>query len=528
MIKLLKANPEEIAESFSKGDITIAVVGTGHVGLPLAVLLAEEGAEVIGSVLTQEEANRINQGQAHMVEFDVSSLLQAGAKRLDVLCPSCGISLIQLDKEEFCPYCGRQASVTQFSVNLSDNIASAYQRIITTQHNLETLMEKALKTGKLHATVKTTDAVRRADAVLIMVGSPIDEQKVPNYVNLKKACHSVGKGLQKGQLVILKSTVSPGTTKNLVKPILESESGLEAGEDFGLAFMPETIYEGHALYNFKVLPKIVGGITERCAQAAANLFSILPAPVYIYEDTATVEVAKLFMNIYRDVNIALANELALICEKLEINATTAISAANAEQKTHLLTPGLVGGYCLPKDTYHLVHPAQVNGYRPRLITLARQINDAIPEHILDLVNDAFQEMGTPLKGARIAVLGLGFKANSGDLRSTPAEPIIRSLFEKGASPIAHDSFVELDDVKHLLPELTCSRNLEKTIRNAVCTLIVTDHLEYRRLTADYLQRLMAKPCAIVDARHIINPRQIPSDVTFRSFGKPIKHSLKTG
>jgi UDP-N-acetyl-D-mannosaminuronic acid dehydrogenase len=355
---------------------------------------------------------------------------------------------------------------------------------------------------------------------LITVGSPIDERKIPNYANLKKACHSVGKGLQKGQLIILKSTVSPGTTKTLVKPILERESGLDAGDDFGLAFMPETIYEGHALYNFKVLPRIVGGITERCAQAAANLFSIFPAPVSIYEDTATVETAKLFMNIYRDVNIALVNELAMICEKLGITVTTAINAANVEQKTHLLTPGLVGGYCLPKDTYHLVHPAQHARANARLITLARQINDAIPEHILDLVDEVFQEMGMSIKGSRIAVLGLGFKANSGDLRSTPVEPIVRTLFDEGASPIAHDPFVELEDVKRILPGLTCTRSLEKAIRTAVCTLIVTDHLEYRGLTADYLQSLMAKPCAIVDARHIIDPKGVSSNVAFRSFGKP--------
>jgi len=412
------------------------------------------------------------------------------------------------------------ASITKFGVHLEDVVTTSHERIVKSRQSLEDLLKKVLETGRFYATPQTTGAVQQSDVILQTVGTPVNEKNVPDYTDLENSSHAVGKGLQKGSLVILKSTVSPGTTENFVKPILESESKLKAGRDFGLAFMPETIKEGHALYEFRTLPRVVGGITRRCANAAASVFSVFPAPVSVYENPSVVEAAKLFMNIYRDVNIALANELALTCEKLGVNVIRAINAANIDPKTHLLTPGLVGGYCLPKDTYHLSYPAEKAGYLPRLIKSARQLNNAMPSHILELVDEAFKEMNAPTRGAQVGVLGLGFKANSGDLRNTPAEPIVKGLFKRGALVAAQDPFAEYEEVGRIMPNLVCRRSIEEAIRGAVCTVIVTDHLEYRRLTAGYLKALMTVPCAIVDARHIIDPIEAAtSGVVFRGLGK---------
>jgi len=521
MVKVLDLSREETKSMMREGKVTICVVGLGYVGLPLAVLFASEGARVIGCVRTEKSAEKINSGITSVVEHDVSTILRAGASMSDYSCPNCGVHLFHLEKETFCPSCGRLASITNFGVHLQDTVATAHEKIVKARQSIDQLLKNAIKAEKFYANTQTTESVRQSDVVLITVGTPVDENHNPDYSDLRSACENVGKGLKEETLVILKSTVSPGTTQNLVKPILEDFSGLKAGDDFGLAFIPETIKEGHALYEFRTLPRIVGGTTKRCANTAANVFSVFPAPIYIYNDTTTVEAAKLFMNIYRDVNIALVNELALICEKLGLNVIQAINAANIDPKTHLLTPGLVGGYCLPKDTYQLSYPSKKAGFSPLLITVARLLNDKMPKHILDLVDEAFKDIKIPLGGARVAILGVSFKANSGDLRNTPAEQIIRELESRGAVLVAHDPFVQFDQAAKMLPRVTFTRNIEEALKGASCTLIITDHLEYRGIDASYLKKLMSTPCAIVDARHTIDPAEAnAAGIVYRGLGRP--------
>ena len=527
MIKILDLPKEEVTKAIQEGKATVCIVGLGHIGLPLAVLFASKGAQVIGCVRTEKSARKINKGETKIIEHDVSTLLREGASILEASCPNCGVRLFQLHEETFCPSCGRIGLITKFGVHLQDNTAIAHERVVRARQSLDELLRNAIKTGRFHATTRTIESVQRSDVILITVGTPINKRNIPDFTDLQNAGHNVGKGVEKDTLVILKSTVSPGTTENLIKPILEDASGLKAGEDFGLAFMPETIKEGHALYEFRTLPRIVAGIKKRCATAAANVFSVFPAPIYVYDKVSIVEAAKLFMNIYRDVNIALVNELALTCEKIGIDVVQAINAANIDPKTHLLTPGLVGGYCLPKDTYHLAHPSEKAGYSPRLITLARQLNDDMPYHVLELIDDVFKEIDVPLKDARIAVLGLAFKANSGDLRNTSSEPVIKDLIKRGAIIAAQDPFVQFDEVSKILPEITFTRKIKESVKGALCTVIVTDHLEYRGLTASYLKKLMSSPCAIVDARHIIDPNEaIAIGVVFRGLGKPRRTETK--
>jgi nucleotide sugar dehydrogenase len=521
MVKVLDLSGEETTKMTREGKVTICVVGLGYVGLPLAVLFASEGAQVIGCVRTEKSAQKINKGETKVVEHDVSALLSEGASMVEASCPNCGVRLFRLQKETFCPSCGRLASLTKFGVQLQGNTAVAHERVVKSRQSLDDMLKITTKAGKFHANTQTIRSVQQSDVTLITVGTPIDKRDIPDYRDLRNACQNVGRGLAKGTLVILKSTVSPGTTETLLKPILEQKSGLKAGRDFGLAFMPETIKEGHALYEFRTLPRIVGGISKRCATAAANVFSIFPAPIYVYDNPSIVEAAKLFMNIYRDVNIALANELALTCEKLGINVIQAINAANIDPKTHLLTPGLVGGYCLPKDTYQLAYPSKKAGYFPRLITLARQVNNSMPWHILELIEEAFEEMDLPLKSSRTAILGLSFKANSGDLRNTPVQLIVNELNKRGAVLTAQDPFVQFEEASEIFPRVSFSRDIEEAIKGTACTVLATDHFEYRGLTASYLKKLMSSPCAIVDARHIIDPNEaLATGTIFRGLGKP--------
>lgn len=523
-MRILNSAREETIKAVRSGEVSICVVGLGHIGLPLAVLIAGEGGRVVGCDKTEDYVDRINRGETSFLDYDASALLKAGAEMVDDSCPSCGVRLFRMGDEVFCPYCGRLAILTGLGVHLENKVATSHLLITEKSQSLEGQLRKALDAG-FHATTGTTDAVRGSDVVIITVGTPIDENNVPDYTGLREVSHDIARGLQEDVLVIVKSTVSPGTTENLVKPILESESGLVAGRDFGLSFMPETVYEGQTLQDLRTLPRIVGGITERCAQAAANFFSIFPAPVHVYDSPSVVEAAKLFMNVYRDTNIALVNELAMICERLDVDVTTAINAANVERKTHLLMPGLVGGYCLPKDSYYLAYPAGKAGYSPRLIMVARELNRVMPDHMLRLLDDAFEEMGVSVVGEKVAVLGLGFKANNGSLRSTQAVPIVRGLEERGAFVVAYDPFVSLDEVAQVLPGLRCMGRVEEALDGARCAVIVTDHSLFRRLSVEYMRKLMREPCAIIDARHIISQREAVSEgVVFRGLGNPVLHT----
>ena len=520
MVKVLDLPKANVVKAIKRWKVTVAVVGLGYVGLPLATLFAEEGAQVIGCDINPEVIRLVKAGRAQIVEHDVSWLLQEGAKALDNTCPNCGVRLFRFKNEAFCPSCGRLAFITEYGIRLSDEVAKAHKMLVKRRISLEKLIKKVTKEGRLRATTDVTSAAKEADVILICVGTPLKPDKTPDNTALISSCNSVGKGLKKGDLVILKSTVSPGTTEDVAKPILERESGLKAGVDFGLAHVPERIKEGHAIFEFRTIPRIAGGIDHRSAEVAASVFSVFPAPVHIFDSPRTTEASKLFENIYRDVNIALVNELALICEKTGVNARAAISAANTDPKTHLLTPGPgVGGYCLPKDSYYLIYPSISAGYTPRLIPLARQVNDEMPEHVVELVKDAFTEMEIPVRNAGIAILGLSFKGNSGDLRNTPAVPIIRRLLELGGDLVAHDPFANFDEIRKFFPDLNCTRNVEKALTGAKCAVIVTDHLEYAKMKASAMIKIMARPASLVDARHMIDPEEaLKAGFIYRGLG----------
>jgi UDP-N-acetyl-D-mannosaminuronic acid dehydrogenase len=519
-MKILTLSKEQVVNAIRAHKVSICIVGLGHIGLPLAVLMANEGGKIVGCDIDKDYIDQINRGKTGFLDYDVSDLVRMNAKMVNHSCPSCGVRLFNLESETFCPYCGRVVTLSERGVTITNRIAIAHLKIFKREQRLEERLREALSTG-FYATLKTAEEIRNADVILITVGTPIDENNIPDYTALQNASHTVGQNLQKNSLVIIKSTVSPGTTETLVQSILEAESGWKAGTDFGLAFMPETVYEGQTLHDLRELPRIVGGLTNQCAQAATNVFSIFPAPIYIFNNPSIVETAKLFMNIYRDTNIALVNELAIICEKLGIDVIQAINAANIERKTHLLVPGLVGGYCLPKDTYHLAYPAEQKGFHPNLILTARKLNKAMPGHVLRLIDDAFREMNILITNEKIAVLGLGFKANNGNLRNTQATPIIQGLQQRRAKVVAHDPFVNIEEVLQLHPDLEHVSKIEEALNKARCVVIITDHSLFRQLTVHQMQQLMLQPCAIVDARHIIDPKEAAAyKVIFRGLGKP--------
>jgi UDP-N-acetyl-D-mannosaminuronic acid dehydrogenase len=518
MVKILDKSQDNILDLLKKGQLTISVVGLGYVGLPLAVLFALEGAKVIGCDINDKLVKKISRGESPIIEHDITDFVEVGGKISNNTCPRCSVLLIELHKQVFCPHCLSLSAIKDGNVRM---LEQTYDVVGIKEIGLGDYLKKAIDTEKLKVTTDVIGAIRDTDVVLITVGTPIDDQKRPNTQPLVNACHSIGKGLAKGSLVILKSTVSPGTTENLVKPIIENESGLRAGIDFGLAHMPERVLEGLALFEFRTLTRNVGGINKKSADLAAYVFSVFPSQIHVFENPKITETAKLFENIYRDVNIALVNELAMACDNLGVDIIKAIGAACTDPKTHLLIPGPgVGGYCLPKDTYYLVAPSKEKGFNPELIVLARRINDDMHEYISKLVDDALADAGMNVKGTKIAILGLAFKRNSGDLRNTPVLPLVDFLLKRGALLTGHDPLVDIDEAKLTFTGLSILDDLDDAIKNIDCIIVVTDHNEYRRLSVKEIVQKAKYAKVIVDTRHIFDPDECKNaGLIYRGIGR---------
>jgi UDP-N-acetyl-D-mannosaminuronic acid dehydrogenase len=359
---------------------------------------------------------------------------------------------------------------------------------------------------------RVTDAyedIRDADFVLIDVQTPVENDHAPRYESLIEVSTKLAGLIRKGALVCVESTVAPGTTQNLVRPALES-SGLKAGVDFHLAFSYERVMVGRLLHNIVNYPKIVGGFTPECGRSAVALYKrIVKGPV-VATDCLTAEVSKTVENAYRDVNIAFANEVALMCESLGVNVYDVRAlvnnlpndptSTNANPVRNMHEPGAgVGGHCLPKDSWLLKYGVDTYGAHPvesRVIIGSRLVNDAMTVHMADLVMEGLAAVGAKAPQATVTILGYAFLANSDDTRNTPAIPIIQELEKRGIGKIVvHDPFVRDEERAGIV------RGVEDALKGSDCACVVTAHDEYRRLTGKSFASLM-RHSVIVDGRNL--------------------------
>jgi UDP-N-acetyl-D-glucosamine dehydrogenase len=298
-----------------------------------------------------------------------------------------------------------------------------------------------VQAGRFAAT-SDYDRLRDADAIFICVPTPFDAMKAPNLVYIEQAAQGIAPRLRPGQLVILQSTTYPGTTEEFVLPILEG-SGLKAGHDFNLAFSPERINPGDTQFTVVNTPKVVGGLTPHCAGLARALLAQLFAHVHVVSSPRAAEMTKLLENIYRSVNIALVNELALLSERMGIDLWEVIDAAKTKPFGFMpFYPGPgVGGHCIPVDPYYLSWKAREYDFYTKFIELAAEVNQDMPYHAVDLVTEALSRQGKPLAQARVLVLGVAFKRDIDDARNSPAERIIELLLSRGAQVSYSDPYV---------------------------------------------------------------------------------------
>lgn len=385
---------------------------------------------------------------------------------------------------------------------------------------LDNLLKK-IAGRNLMATTDLDRAVQESAVIFITVGTPVDIEKGPIMKDVLDVAEGVGKSLKRGKLVILRSTIPPGTTEEIVKPKLESLSNLKCEQDFGLAFCPERLVEGRALEELATMTEIVGGVGPRSTEAAASFFEALGNPVVKVASPRVVEMAKIVDNVYRDVNIALANELALICEKLGIDIMQVRDVGNTGPRTRLLIPGAgVGGSCLNKDPVMLAYLAKQRNLSATLIETARQRNLSMPQHMIWLVKSAFLEMNKEIKESKVVVLGLSFKDETDDIRNTVAQPIVAGLQELGARVVVNDPYVKFEVAQNAFKQADVVRELHEALKGADCLIIVTDHRQYRDLRIGDIKKLLNHPAAIVDGRHIFNPEDVlDQGITYRGVGR---------
>ncbi|MBT9132644.1 MAG: UDP-N-acetyl-D-glucosamine 6-dehydrogenase [Syntrophomonadaceae bacterium] len=449
---VFQMSASQIQESLITGKIKIAVIGLGQVGLPLALHFAKEGASVIGADIDKQKVDIIKQGD----------------------CPINTNPLVEIFN---------QVQVSN-SLQVTSNIG---------------------------------EAIRNSSIHVLCVPTPLGSDKLPDLRAVIAASEAVGKGLKKGDLVILESSVYPGVTTKIVKPILEKSSRLKAGEDFGLAYCFERIDPGNSEHRLDNTPKIIGAVDEESADGASAIYGlIVKAPIIKVADCETAEMVKLVENVYRDINIAFANELALLCQKLNIDALEVLSAASTKWNFIPHVPGAgVGGMCIPVNPYYLLECARGIGFDLKLVQQAREINESMPHHIVDLVKEALARIGKPIQETKMCILGLAYKADVDDTRGTPAEGIASELEQLGARVVCYDPLVTT-----VSQSINFTSSLEEAVKDSDCIIIATDHSSFKSLDLQTIAKLAHTPLAIVDGRHVLIPREVEAlGITYVGLGR---------
>ncbi|MFC0272232.1 nucleotide sugar dehydrogenase [Metabacillus herbersteinensis] len=338
-------------------------------------------------------------------------------------------------------------------------------------------LKELVLTNKL---VATTDYARisEVDAVAICVPTPLNVYQQPDTSYVESSTREIAKYAHEGMLVVLESTTYPGTTVEIVLPELEN-TGLKCGENVFIAYSPERVDPGNKQYNTKNTPKVVGGITESCTKVAAALYrAVLEGDVHEVSSPAVAEMEKIFENTFRHINIALANEMAILCEKMGIDVWEVIDAAKTKPYGFMAFypgPGL-GGHCIPIDPFYLTYKAREYNYHTRLIELAGEINNSMPDFVVERLMHILNDDGKALRGSKVVILGVAYKKDIDDMRESPVLPILTKLYKEGADVVVVDPYVPKFKLNgEVIETHALSKEL---IEQADVVLLTTDHSNF--------------------------------------------------
>ena len=429
----------QLKENIKYKTAKICIIGLGYVGLPTAVFFAQKGFNVIGVDIDVKKVDMLNSGTSPLADL-----------------------------------------------------------------GLDEQINTLVRDQKLIATTDTKSAVLDSDIILVIVPTPVTDAKEPDLSCIKNAGEDISKSLRKNHLVVLESTTYPGTTEEVLQPILE-KSGLKAGVDFGLAYCPERYNPGDSEHTLENVARVVGAITKEWGIIARDLYqTIIKESVTQVKDIKTAEAAKMIENIQRDLNIALMNELAIIFERMDIDIMGAIEAASTKWNFGKYLPGPgVGGHCLPVDPYFLTKRAQELGFHAQVILAGRKMNDEMPGHVFELIQDGLNEIGKSVEGTRILVLGAAYKANSADLRNSPSKSLVNLLGTNDAKVSIIEPNVEQTEIfgcECLLLEDYGAIDMD-------CIVLMVNHKEFESIDLLAL-RDADKSVLFVDASRKMNPQNI--------------------
>jgi UDP-N-acetyl-D-galactosamine dehydrogenase len=372
---------------------------------------------------------------------------------------------------------------------------------------------EALRGTRLTMTSRLED-LRGADFFIIAVPTPVDNWNRPDLTPVTRASESIGKVIAKGAIVVYESTVFPGVTEEICGPILARESGLRCGTDFKLGYSPERINPGDKVHTVENIVKVVSGQDEACAEIIAGVYgSIIKAGIHRAASIKVAETAKVIENTQRDINIALMNELAIICEKVGIRTTDVLAAARTKWNFLPFSPGLVGGHCIGVDPYYLTTKAEELGYHPEVILAGRRINDSMGAYVAQkLVKLMIQEQ-IKVKTARVGVLGLTFKENVHDIRNSKVPDILLELNQFGIKPMIHDPLADPEDTLH---EYGLALSPLKDFQELDALILAVNHASFLAPGVGNLIARLNPKAVFIDVKSCFAPADFPEQVVYWS------------
>ncbi|RMH36853.1 MAG: nucleotide sugar dehydrogenase [Deltaproteobacteria bacterium] len=356
--------------------------------------------------------------------------------------------------------------------------------------------------------------LRDIDAFVVAVPTPIDTTRRPDLSALRGATEIVGRALKPGAVVVYESTVYPGVTEEVCAPLLEQVSGLRAGVDFHLAYSPERINPGDAEHTFERIQKVVAGDDAATVDRVAALYGrVVTAGVFRAASIKVAEAAKVLENTQRDLNIALMNEFAIICDRLGIRTRDVLDAAATKWNFLRFSPGLVGGHCIGVDPYYLTTKAEELGYHPEVILAGRRINDNMGVYVAGRLIKLLARAGAAIKGARIGVLGLAFKENVGDVRNSRVPDICAELAQFGAEVLVHDPLADRDEARRHYGIALCEWD---ALRDLDAVVLAVPHAAYLDGGAAEALARLRPGGVVVDVKSALDPAAVPAGATYWS------------
>ena len=445
----------QIQECIENKSLKIAVIGIGRIGLPTALCFANSGFETIGIDINQKLVDMVNSGDYPLK-----------------------------DEPEF-----------------------------------DKVFENVLEKKKFSAQTDITKVIPNSDIVLLSLPTPMDNQNIPDYTALLTVGRSLNGLLSNGQIIIVESTVEPGFIENeLLESIEGTEKNVKSGIDFHLAVCPETANPGEIMHDFKKLPRLVGSIDEKTSPIVSALYTnvfgveLIPMP-----NCKTANAVKLTTNVFREINIGFINELSLLFEKLGIDTYTVIEAAKSKYnfQPHYPGPG-VGGPCLPVNAYQYLNSSKkIDVNFLKIVQDARKINESMPSHVIELLENAFSESNKSLENSTVTILGISYKPNVHDVQIAPSEMIIRLLKEKNVNLKIFDPYFTSETIFGYKIE----NSISDAISDSNAVLIITGHNEFNDFDVDLLSNSMNNPI-LIDCTGKINPQNVKSKgIIFRGIGR---------